>query len=249
MFHVLTDYYRLTGRAIATMFGGFFGFNRMRVDATFEQMVLVGVMALPTVCLACFFMGLVLAMQGAYQLSQIGAVDLVADLVGVSMFREIGPLIAAVVVIGRSGSSITAEIGTMKVSEEIEALEVMAIDPVRYLVVPRFLGMLIMLPICTLLGECLGMFGGWLIAVFSLNVDPYMFVSRFLSAVVYKDVFSGLLKSFVFGGLIGTIACYYGMRVSGGAEGVGKATTNSVVTSLTAMLLTDCVLTAFFYFL
>jgi phospholipid/cholesterol/gamma-HCH transport system permease protein len=245
---VFLDYLRFTGRAVSSLFAGLFGRSKLRVDATFEQLVLVGVLALPTVCLACFFMGLVLAMQGAYQLQQIGAVDLVADLVGVSMFREIGPLITAVVVIGRSGSSITAEIGTMKVSEEVEALEVMAIDPVRYLVVPRMLGMLIMVPTATILGECLGMFGGWLIAVGSLNIDPFMFVSRFLNAVVFKDIFSGLLKSLVFGGLIGTLACYYGMRVSGGAEGVGKATTQSVVTCLTAILATDCILTALFYF-
>jgi phospholipid/cholesterol/gamma-HCH transport system permease protein len=245
---VFSAYLALTLKTFGLIVGSVFERRNIRVSATFAEMVTVGVMAIPTVGLACFFMGIVLAMQGAYQLQQIGAVDYVADLVGVSMFREIGPLITAVVVIGRSGSAITASIGTMKVSEEVEALEVMAIDPVRYLVVPRVLAMIIMVPCITLLGTCLGLVGGWMISVFSLNIDPYLYITRIINAVVLKDLTSGLLKALIFGGLIASISCFYGMKVEGGAEGVGKNTTMSVVTSLTAMLAADCLLTALFYF-
>lgn len=216
--------------------------------ALFEQMTQIGVLALPSVALACMFMGVVLVMQGAYQLSQVGAVDYVADLVGVSMFREIGPLITAVIVIGRSASAVTAELGTMKVSEEIDALHVMGVDPVRYLVMPRVAAMTIMLPCLTVIGECLGLIGGALISSVSLGMDPYYYGSRLLQAVTLKDLYSGLAKSLIFGFIVGILACYRGFNVDGGAEGVGRETTNSVVLCLKAMLGANCALTAFFYF-
>jgi phospholipid/cholesterol/gamma-HCH transport system permease protein len=241
---VAASYLRLCGKTLRSIFH-----DGLRLGALFDQMVHTGVMSLPTVGLACLFMGIVLAMQGAYQLEQFGATDWVADLVGVSMFREIGPLITAVVIIGRSGSAISAELGTMKVAEEIEALEVMAINPIRYLVVPRVIAMVIMVPSLTILGECLGMFGGWLIAVLSLNMEPFLYVTRMIDALALRDLYSGLFKSVIFGWLIGSIACYYGITVEGGAAGVGRATMLCVVTSLTAVLGMDCVLTFFFYFL
>ncbi len=242
-------YFRLTARAFTLLARGLTRpKGGLRVYATFVQMVQTGVMSLPTVGLSCLFMGMVLAMQAAAQLEQLGALDRVADLVAFSMLREIGPLITAVVVIGRSGSSITAELGTMKVSEEIEALEVMAIDPVRFLVVPRVLAMMIMVPCITMIGIALGIFGGWLIAVLSLKIDPLVYFTRFIMAVNLHDLYTGLFKSFIFGILIATIACFYGMTVEGGAEGVGKNTTRSVVTALTSMLAMDALLTALFYF-
>ena len=221
----------------------------LRPNTVLEQMTQIGVLALPTVGLACLFMGIVMAMNGAYQLQKFGQTDLVADLVGVSIFREIGPLITAIIVIGRSGSSITAEIGTMQVSEEIDALQVMAVDPVRYLILPRILAMTIMLPCLTILGECLGLVGGGLIATGTLGINPYFYGSRLLQAVAFKDLASGLFKSLIFGVVIGFIACENGLKVSGGAEGVGKATTESVVQSLSWMLGVDCLLTALFYFM
>ncbi len=227
---------------------GFWKPRYIRPNALFEQMTHVGVLALPSVAMACMFMGIVLVMQGAYQLQQVGAIDYVADLVGVSMFREIGPLITAVIVIGRSASSITAELGTMKVSEEIDALEVMGVDPVRYLVMPRVAAMTIMMPCLTVIGECLGLFGGALISSFSLGMDPYYYGSRLLQAVFLRDLWSGLIKSLIFGFIVGILACYRGLNVEGGAEGVGRETTNSVVLCLKAMLATNCILTALFYF-
>lgn len=246
---VLSDYFRLCGKTFGWIARGPFQKGAVRVDATFEEMILIGVNALPVVGLASMFMGVVLAMQGAYQLKQLGATEWVADLVSVSMFREIGPLITGIIVIGRSGSAVAAALGTMKVSEEVDALEVMGIDPVRYLVVPSFLSMCIMVPCLTVLGECLGLFGGWLLAKLSLHLDTFQFITRMLHALTLRDVWSGLLKSVVFGGLIGSIACFYGLRVQDGAEGVGRNTTLSVVTGMTAVLGADCCLTAIFYFL
>jgi phospholipid/cholesterol/gamma-HCH transport system permease protein len=136
----------------------------------------------------------------------------------------------------------------MKVSEEIEALNVMGIDPVKFLVVPRLLAMIIMMPVLTVLGEGIGLFAGWLISVFSLHLDPIFYVQNSIAAVEQKDLFSGLLKALIFGCVVGTVGCFYGMQVEGGAEGVGKATTKAVVTSLTAMLAMDALLTTLIYF-
>jgi len=245
---VVSEYLSLLLRTVLSLLRSLIGLERLRLHATFVMMVQVGVNSLPTVCLATFFMGLVFTMQGAAPLQAVGQVGRVAELVAVSMLREVGPLITAVVVIGRSGSSITAELGTMKVSEEIEALEVMAIDPVRFLVVPRFLAMLIMMPVITLLGEMTGLFGGWLLGITTLGLDPYTYVSTMVNSVDLEDFWSGLLKAFIFGGLIASIACNYGIQVKGGAEGVGRSTTTSVVVCLVSMLAMDAILTAVFFY-
>lgn len=245
---MLRAYIELTFQAITSIFSPLWGQRPWRLSALFSQMVNVGVASMPTVGLANFLLGIVLAIQGAGQFEKLGATALVAALVAFSILREIGPLITAVIVIGRSGSAITAELGTMKVSEEIEALNVMGIDPVKYLVVPRLLAMLIMMPMLTVLGEGVGLFAGWLIGVTTLHLDPTYYVQMSISAVQQKDLFAGLFKALVFGGVVGSVSCYYGMQVEGGAEGVGQATTKSVVTSLTAMLAVDAFLTAILYF-
>jgi phospholipid/cholesterol/gamma-HCH transport system permease protein len=136
----------------------------------------------------------------------------------------------------------------MKVAEEIEALNVMGIDPVKYLVVPRLLAMILMMPVLTVLGEGVGLFAGWFISVTTLHLDPVFYVVNSVDAVEQKDLFTGLLKALIFGGVVGTVGCFYGIQVEGGAEGVGKATTKSVVTSLTCMLAMDALLTALIYF-
>jgi phospholipid/cholesterol/gamma-HCH transport system permease protein len=229
---MLLAYAQLSYRAFAAIFAPAFGGKSWRVSALFSQMVGIGVASMPTVGLANFLLGIVLAIQGAGQFQKLGATDLVASLVAFSILREIGPLITAVIVIGRSGSAITAELGTMKVAEEIEALNVMGIDPVKFLIVPRVLAMIIMM----------------LISVLSLHLDPIFYVANSVAAVDQKDLFTGLLKAIVFGAVVGTVGCFYGVRVEGGAEGVGKATTKSVVTSLTSMLAADALLTALIYF-
>ncbi len=239
---------QLSLEAFVGIFSPIFGQKSWRLSALFSQMVNIGVASLPTVALANFLLGLVLAIQGAGQFEKLGATNMVANLVAFSILREIGPLITAVIVIGRSGSAITAELGTMKVAEEIEALNVMGIDPVKYLVVPRLLAMLLMMPVLTVLGEGVGLFAGWLISVGSLHLDPFFYVQNSIEAVEQKDLFTGLLKALVFGGVVGTVACFYGMQVEGGAEGVGRSTTKSVVTALTSMLAMDAILTTLIYF-
>src|SRR5207253_304391 len=200
-----------------------------KVSEVFHQMVLIGVRALPMAALTAFSIGLTLAMQSGSELRQMGALSYVPGLVSVSLLRELGPLLIAVIVIGRSGSAVTAELGTMKVSEEIEALEVMAINPVRFLVVPRFLAMLIMLPALTVFGNCIGMVGGWSVCKFAFDFDTATYIFRAMDRAEPWDLYAGLIKSFVFAWLIITIACYKGLGVEGGAEGVGQATTDSVV--------------------
>jgi phospholipid/cholesterol/gamma-HCH transport system permease protein len=246
---MLKAYAQLSLRAFAAIFAPLFGQRGWRLSALFDQMVNIGVASMPTVALANFLLGIVLAIQGAGQFEKLGATALVANLVAFSILREIGPLITAVIVIGRSGSAITAELGTMKVAEEIEAMNVMGIDPVKYLVVPRLLAMIIMMPVLTVLGEGVGLFAGWLISVTALDLDPVFYVANSIDAVEQKDLFTGLLKATIFGCVVGTVGCYYGIQVEGGAEGVGKATTKSVVTSLTCMLAMDALLTAIIYFI
>ena len=245
---MLTAYAQLSFRAFVALFAPLAGGKTWRLSALFTQMVNIGVASMPTVAMANFLLGVVLAIQGAGQFEKLGATDLVASLVAFSVLREIGPLITAVIVIGRSGSAITAELGTMKVAEEIEALNVMGIDPVKFLVVPRLLAMIIMMPVLTILGEGVGLFAGWLISVTSLHLDPIFYVTNSIAAVDQKDLFSGLLKATIFGAVVGTVGCFYGIQVEGGAEGVGKATTKSVVTCLTSMLVADALLTTLLYF-
>ncbi len=192
--------------------------------------------------------GIVLAMQSAAQLEKLGAEVFVPGLISSSLIKELAPLITAVIVIGRSGSAVTAELGTMKVSEEIEALEVMAIHPMSYLIVPRFLAMFVMMPLLTVFGIYVGLFGGWLICTGSLDMSTPFFVTQALKFVTPHDLFIGMFKSVIFGILVITIACNTGLSVRGGAEGVGLATTRSVVLSLLAVFLANAALTAVFFF-
>ncbi|MFH0772135.1 MAG: ABC transporter permease [Candidatus Omnitrophota bacterium] len=214
----------------------------------FEQMVFAGIQSLPIVFFVALFIGVVLAMQGAYQLDKLGAVRYVAGLISVSIAREIGPVLIALVIAGRVGAAIAAEIGSMKVSEQIEALEAMALNPVRFLVVPRFLALIVMLPVLTAIGDLVGMFGGYLIGVYNLKISPGLYISTNFQFLTVKDIMTGLFKSFVFAVIIALIGCYQGLKAYGGAEGVGRATTLSVVTSFIMIILADCVLTAAFYF-
>ena len=244
----MKEYFALNGQILYwTLLAPFRG-QPFKVAEVFHQMVLIGTRALPMAALTSFSIGLTMAMQGASALKQMGGTSYVPDLVTLSILRELGPLIVAVIVIGRSGSAVTAELGTMKVSEEIEALQVMAINPIRFLIVPRFLAMLVMLPVLTIFGDCMGMVGGWSICHFALDLSTSSYIFRSMSTPDPWDLFSGLVKSVVFAWLIITIACHMGLGVEGGAEGVGQATTNSVVWSLLIMLIANAVMTAIFFF-
>jgi len=217
-------------------------------QSIFQQMVFVGVQSVVIVFFISLFTGVVIAMQSAYQLKQLGAAIYVAPMVAVSMARELGPVFTALIVAGRVGSAITAELGTMKVSEQIEALETLALDPVRFLVIPRFLALLVMMPCLTIISDIVGMAGGFLVGIFSLELNPYRYLTFSFDMMTWKDVWTGLVKSAVFGVTISMVACYVGLETRGGAEGVGKATTLSVVTSFILIVLFDCLLTGLFYF-
>jgi phospholipid/cholesterol/gamma-HCH transport system permease protein len=213
-----------------------------------RQMMQIGVASLPIVFLTSLFTGMVLALQSAYQLQQISARLYIANLVALSMTRELGPVLTALVVAGRCGASITAEIGTMKVTEQIDALQTLATNPVRYLVVPRFLATVIMLPILTIYADLIGMFGGYIVGVWKLGIGHGVYINMSESALLLKDIFTGLSKSVAFGVIISIVGCYQGFMATDGAEGVGRATTVSVVTSFILIISADCLFTTLFYF-
>lgn len=220
----------------------------VKPKSIFVQMVFAGIGSLVIVWFVAMFTGIVIAMQTAYQLAQFGAVVYVASLVAVSIARELGPVLTALVVAGRVGSAIAAELGTMKVSEQIEALESIALNPIRFLVVPRFLALLVMLPCLTIIADLAGMIGGFIVGTLNLNIDPALYIDTTFEFLQAKDVFTGIIKSAVFAMAIATVGCYQGLNAKGGAEGVGKSTTASVVTSFILIILFDCILTGIFYF-
>jgi len=217
-------------------------------EGIFYQMVFAGNGSLVIALFVAFFTGIVIAMQSAYQLQRFGANIYVAPMVAISIARELGPVLTALVVTGRVGAAIAAELGTMKVSEQIEALETMALNPVRFLVIPRFLALLVMLPCLTVIADLTGIFGGFLVGVFNLKLDPYRYITFSFKFMAWKDVYTGLIKSVTFAVIISMVGCYMGLNTKGGAEGVGKATTLSVVTSFILIILFDCIWTGIFFF-
>jgi len=214
-----------------------------------EQMSKIGVDSLPIVTLISLFTGMVLALQSAYQMQRMSAEMYIASLVSLSMTRELGPVLTALIVAGRVGASITAELGTMKVTEQIDALETLATNPIKYLVVPRFLALIMMLPLLTVFADVIGILGGYLIGVYKLNISHAMYMKNTWDPLKYKDVFTGLIKSFFFAIITCIVACYEGMTADGGAEGVGQATTSCVVNSFILIIASDCFFTALFYFI
>jgi phospholipid/cholesterol/gamma-HCH transport system permease protein len=245
---MLRNYLRLNLSLLHWIFVAPFNGQFFKISPIFRQIVVIGTRATPMVALTAFSIGVTLAMQAAHSLQQMGAELYVPDLVMLSILRELGPILIAVIVIGRSCSAVAAELGTMKVSEEIEALEVMAINPIQYLVVPRFLAMMIMLPALTIFGNYIGVVGGWAVCRFALNFNTAGFIMRAVESADTWDLYSGIIKSVVFAWIIITIACNAGLNVDGGAEGVGQATTASVVQGLLAMLVTNAILTGIFFF-
>jgi phospholipid/cholesterol/gamma-HCH transport system permease protein len=213
-----------------------------------DQMVKVGIDGLPIVFLTSMFTGIVISLQTAYQMQKISATLYIASIVALSITRELGPVLTALVIAGRTGASITAELGTMKVTEQIDALETLATNPIKYLVTPRFIALFFMLPLLTVYADIIGIFGGYMIGVFKLHIGANLYMTTTWDALKLKDIMTGLIKSFAFAMIICTIACYEGMRVEGGAEGVGGATTKAVVTSFILIIAADCLFTALFYF-
>jgi phospholipid/cholesterol/gamma-HCH transport system permease protein len=209
-----------------------------------EQMLIIGNRSLPIVVVTAAFSGMVTSLQSAYQITGYVPIYLVGSIVGESMILELGPVVTALVLAGRVGASIAAELGTMRVTEQIDALESLAINPVAFLVIPRVIAGLIMLPVLTIFADFVGIVGGWLISVATIELTTFEFFKGFRLFFKTWDAFYGIIKSFCFGFLITLIGCYEGFHTSGGAEGVGRATTRAVVSSCLAILMLDYVLAA-----
>jgi len=214
-----------------------------------EEAKKAGSDSLPLISLVALFIGVILALQTAYQMQRFGAELYIASIVALSLVRELGPVITSLIVAGRVGAAIAAEVGSMQVTEQIDALETLATNPVKYLVVPRVLALSIMLPVLTIYADIVGIFGGYLVCVYKLSISSSMYIHTTIDALLFKDLFSGLLKTIFFGLIIALVSCYEGFNVEGGAEGVGRATTRAVVTTFIMIIAADCFFTALFYFI
>jgi phospholipid/cholesterol/gamma-HCH transport system permease protein len=206
---------------------------------TLLQMEQIGVGSIPLVLVTSVFVGAVAAVQAAYQFQDYVPMVFLGTVVGKSVILELGPVLTALVVGGRVAASFAAELGTMKVTEQIDAMEVLAVDPIRYLVMPRIVACIVMLPVLTVLSDFLAILGGMLVANASLGVSFATFSEGLRLFFYVDDVISGLLKATAFGGIIGLMGCYNGFRTFGGAQGVGKATMHAVVTSCILVLITN----------
>lgn len=226
--------------------GGLLKKKGQRKGAFSQQSLQIGVDALPILTLLSFIIGLIIALQSAAQLKRFGANIYIADLIAISMVREMGPMMTAIIIAGRSGSAIAAEIATMKVTEEIDALKVMAINPVRYVVVPKLHAITICMPILVVYAIIVGIAGGLIIAVTYLELSVVSFIASVFDVLAFKDIFVSLIKSIFFAWVIVIIGSYYGFNVKGGAEGVGKATTKSVVASIFAVIVLDAIFSFLF---
>ncbi len=218
-----------------------------RVRAIIKQMESVGVDSLFVVLLTGAFTGGVFTLQVYYGFSMFGAESMVGSTVTLAMTRELGPVLTALMVTGRSGSGIAAELGTMRVTEQIDALYVMAANPVKYLVVPRILAGIVMLPLLTAISDFVGVIGGYIVGVKLLGVNSGLFIGKIIEYVDLSDIFNGLFKSAVFGGILALIGCYKGFYAKGGAEGVGRATTEAVVLASVLILVSDYIMTAIMF--
>jgi phospholipid/cholesterol/gamma-HCH transport system permease protein len=222
--------------------------KKIRLRASIFEMVKAGYSAIPIVSIISLFVGVILALQSAYQLKRGGALIYVANLVGVSITRELGPILTAIIVAGRSGSAFAAEIGSMKASEEIDALVSMGINPVRFLVSPKLIALMVMMPCLTVISDCIGLFGGFIFSVSALEIHPFNYFQQTVQALQVKDVVTGLVKAWAFGVVITLVGAYQGFRVAGGAEEVGRRTTAAVVVSIFLVIVFDLFFTVLFYY-
>jgi phospholipid/cholesterol/gamma-HCH transport system permease protein len=230
------------------MLSGPFVRRGIRWNQVLYEMSAMGSQAIGVVGLIAFLIGGTMALQSAAQLRQFGANIFVVDLIGISMTRELGPLMAAIVVAGRSGSAVAAELGTMVITEEIDALRTMGLHPTRFLVVPKVMAITFTQPLVTMLANFAGIAGGFLVGVYYLDIGPDTFIARLQETLQLKDVVTGLIKSVMFAQLIVTIGALCGLRTAGGADAVGRSTTTSVVAGIFAVIVADAVASLAFYF-
>jgi len=237
------------GGTVVTLFRGLYWFKKsIKYRALiFEQMLLCGVDSIPVVLVVALFTGMVLALQTGQELAVMQLEGTIGNIVAASICREMGPVFTAIIVAGRAGSAMAAQLGTMKVSEEIDALEVMSIDPNRYLVMPRIWSLLVMLPIMTIFADLVGIVGGGVVSRLQIGVSYYTFFDGVMTNLEIKDIYTGIVKAVVFGFTIAAVACYQGLHAREGAQGVGRATTRSLVFSFLSILIFDYFITAIFY--
>jgi len=218
-----------------------------KTGLVFIQMSMIGLGSMPLTVIVALFTGAVAAVQAAYQMRDYVPMIYLGTVIGKSVVIELGPVLTALVVGGRVSAAIAAELGTMRVTEQVDAMETLGISPIRYLVVPRVVASLIMLPILTIFADILAIFGAYLVAVLTLDVSGHTFTSGLKMYFKVQDVISGLIKAFFFGGIIGLMGCHYGLRTEGGAEAVGDSTTRAVVASCLLILIVDYLLASFLF--
>ncbi len=220
----LQEYSQLAGRSVANLFA-----HPRYLTDTLQQADLIGVGSVPIVVLTGFFTGAVLALQSANSLARFGALSLTGQLVSLSMVRELGPVLTGLMVAGRNASGMASELGSMKVTEQIDAMRALGTDPTKKLVTPRVVATTTMLFFLTIISDLLGLAGGYMVSYFILGLDTYQYWNTAYQSLVYADVFMGLTKPVLYGFIISTVGCFYGLSARGGTQGVGRATTQAVV--------------------
>lgn len=217
--------------------------NGVNTQEFINQVIRIGTLSLPIILLTGLFTGMVLALQTAYGLTKFGAKNYVGNIVGISLTRELGPVLTALMVCGRVGAGIAAEIGSMAVTEQIDAIRALGASPIRKLVTPRITAALVVLPCLTIFSDLVGVYGGALIAIYELDLSAHLYFNSMTKMVVMSDVTDGLIKSAVFGIFIVSIACAHGLRATGGTAGVGRVTTSAVVSASITILISDFFMT------
>ncbi|MDZ7814620.1 MAG: ABC transporter permease [Planctomycetota bacterium] len=232
---------RCTAMVQRTLYWVFHGYPNSRI--MIPQFYEIGVRTIPVVALTGAFTGMVLSVQTYYQFSKLGMETMIGPVVFLAVVQQLGPVLTAVMLAGRVGASITAELGTMAVTEQIDGLKTLGLDPIKYLVLPRFLAAILLAPVLTLYSNAVGIIGGWTVSIFAYGVNSHYYWLNTLDYITTYDIFIGLVKSVFFGGAVAIISCYKGFFTSGGAEGVGRATTSSTVLSFVAILILNLFLT------
>lgn len=235
------DFYILVGRALVNVFR-----SPHYADDIIIQMDIIGVGSLPIVVLTGFFSGVVITMQMSRALNQYGAVGQVGQIVAITLVRELGPVLTALLVAGRNASGIASELGSMKVTEQIDAMRALGTDPIQKLVTPRMIATAVMLPMLTIVADFVGIFGGYIIAYFTLALPSSQYWTTAYQALEYNDVVQGLLKPFVFAFVVSLVGCFFGLRTAGGTQGVGRATTQAVVVASVWVFVLTSLLTRIF---
>lgn len=218
-----------------------------RLRLLIKHMEFIGVRSFLVVILTALFSGMVTAYQVNIALSKVGSQSILGGVVALTLTRELGPVLTAVVVVARAGSAICAELGSMRITEQIDALKIMAVNPIQYLLSPRIWAAILVLPLLTSIADFVGIFGGYVVGVFLVKIDPGLLTARMTDMVELKDLMSGIVKSIFFGAFIVSVCGYKGYNAKGGAEGVGRATTEAVVISTVGILIIDYILTTLFF--